>query len=124
SAVLIIAELGHVAFAITEMREPPRAFRHRVSLCLSLERCGLLFEKIVKELLRRVWSVDFLGRFQHVESELITIGLKKIMAPARKTIDHFRPSHFLRATPGVQIAVAVKRDAMLLDAHVAHAHSF
>src|SRR4029077_1823486 len=121
-AVLVTDELGHVTFTITEMSEPLCAFRHRVSLCLSLERRGLLFEKIVKEFLRRVWSVDFLGRFQKVQSELITIGLEKVMAPARKTIDHLRPAHFLRATPRVQIAVAVKSDAMLLDAHVAHVH--
>jgi len=28
----------------------------------------------------------------------------------------------LRPTPGVEITIALERDAMLLDAHVAHAH--
>jgi hypothetical protein len=116
--------LGHVAFAITGMSEPLRAVRHGVSLSLGLEGRGLLFENVVEELFRCVWSVDFLGRFQQVKSELVTVGLKQIVAPTRQPIDHLRPAHSLRPTPGVQIAVAVKSDAMLLDAHVTHAHSF
>src|SRR5439155_695203 len=85
---------------------------------------GLLFENVVEELFRCVWSVDFLGRFQHVQSELVTIGLKQIVAPTRQPIDHLRPAHSLWATPCVEITVAVKSDAMLLDAHVAHPLAF
>ena len=54
----------------------------------------------------------------------MAVGMKKIMRAARKTIDHLRSAHFLRAPPGIQIAVAMQRNAMLLDAHIAHAHSF
>src|SRR5437867_13434127 len=122
-ALVVVDELGHVAFAITEMSEPLRAFGHRISLCFGLERRGLLFEDVVEELFRCVWSVDFLGRFQQIQSELVTIGLKQIVAPTRQPIDHLRPAHSLRPTPCVEITVAVKSDAMLLDAHVAHAHS-
>src|SRR5437773_5006068 len=99
-AVFVVDELGHVTLPITNMREPLRAFRHRVSLRLGFERRGLLFENAVKKLLRRVWSVDFLGRFQQVQSELITVGLQTIVAAVPKPIDHLRPAHSLRATPG------------------------
>src|SRR6266481_3813749 len=122
--LLTVDELGHVAFAITEMSEPLRAFGDGVSLSLGVEGRGLLFKNAVEELFRSVWSVDFLGRFQEVKSELVTVGLKQIVASTRQPINHLRPPHSLRPTPGVQIAVAVKSDAMLLDAHVAHAHSF
>src|SRR5438445_9792970 len=92
TAVFIVGELSHVAFPVTKMREPLRAFRHRVSLRLGFDRRGLLLENAVKKLLRRVWAVDFLGRFQEVQSELVTVGLKKIVAPACKPIDHLRPA--------------------------------
>ena len=57
-------ELRHVAFSITDVREPLGAFRYSVSLGLGFERCRFLFENVVKQFLRRVWAVDFLGRFQ------------------------------------------------------------
>src|SRR5437773_2678695 len=123
-AVLAVDELGHVAFAVTKMSEPLRTLGDGLSLGLGVERCGLLLENVVEELFRCVWSVDFLGRFQQIQSDLVTVGLKQIVAPARQPIDHLGPAHSLRPTPGVQITVAVKSDAMLLDAHVAHAHSF
>ena len=56
AVVFVVGELCHVALAITNMREPLRAFGHRVSLRLGVERCGLLFENAVKKLLRGVWS--------------------------------------------------------------------
>src|SRR6266705_3173986 len=99
-AVFVVDELGHVAFAITEMSEPLRAFRHRISLSLGLECRGLLLKNVVEKLFRSVWSVDFLGRFQEVQSELVTIGLKQVVAPTRQPIDHLRPTHSLRPTPG------------------------
>src|SRR5262245_46815040 len=105
-ALLAVDELGHVAFAVTEMSEPLRAFGDAVSLSLGVEGRGLLFENVVKEFFRCVWSVDFLGRFQQLQSELVTVGLKQIVAPTRQPIDHLRPAHSLRPTPGVQIAVA------------------
>ena len=52
----------------------------------------------------------------------MTIGLKKIMAAPRQPIDHLRATHLLRATPRIQIAVALESETMLLDAHVAHLH--
>ncbi len=45
------------------------------------------------------------------------------MRPAREAIDHFGTPHLLRASPGVEITVALQGQAMLLDAHVAHVHS-
>src|SRR5215469_5073855 len=122
AAVLVVGELRHVAFPVTKMRKPLGAFRYRVPLCLGFERRSLLFENAVKKLLRRVWPVDFLGRFQEIQSKLMTVGLEKIVAPACKPVNHLRPPHFLRATPGVEVTVAVKGDAMLLNAHVAHVH--
>src|ERR1041385_5894692 len=124
AVVLVVDELGHVTFAVTNVREPLRALRYGVPLRLGFEPRSLLFENAVKKLLRRVWPVDFLGRFQQIQSELMTVGLEEIVASARKAIDHLRPAHFLRATPGVEVTVAVKGDAMLLNAHVAHVHSF
>ena len=50
--------------------------------------------------------------------------MKKIVRAARKAIDHLRSAHFLWATPGIQVPVSVQRDAMLFDAHIAHAHFF
>src|ERR1051325_2922747 len=84
--VLVVDELGHVTFAVTNVREPLRALCYGVPLRLGFEPRSLLFENAVKKLLRR--------------------------------------AHFLRATPGIEVAVAVKGDAMLLNAHVAHVHSF
>ena len=52
----------------------------------------------------------------------MTLGLKKIVRTAGKTINHFRPAHSLRASPGVEITVPMERDAMLFDPHVAHPH--
>ena len=52
----------------------------------------------------------------------MAIGLKKIMAAACKPVNHFRATHSLWPAPGIQVAIALKGEAMLLDAHVAHAH--
>ena len=46
------------------------------------------------------------------------------MAAARKPVNHFRATHLLRSAPGIQITIALKSEAMLFDAHVAHLHSF
>ena len=54
----------------------------------------------------------------------MAVGMKKIVCAARKAIDHLRSAHFLWATPGIQIPVAMQRNAMLFDPHVAHADSF
>jgi hypothetical protein len=54
----------------------------------------------------------------------MTIGLKKIVSAAGKAINHLRPAHSLGTSPGVEITIAMERDAMLLDAHVAHPHFF
>ena len=54
----------------------------------------------------------------------MAFGMKKIMCATRKAIDHFRSAHFLGPSPGVQIPVAMQRNAMLFDAHIAHAHFF
>jgi len=53
----------------------------------------------------------------------MAVGLEKIMAAAGKAVNHFRATHLLRAAPGIQITIALKSEAMLLDAHVAHLHS-
>src|SRR5207247_11354162 len=92
-AVFVVDELGHVSFAITEMSEPLRPFRHRISLRLGFECRALLFKNIVEQLFRRVWFIDFLGRFQVVEGDLVTIGLKKVVSPTRQPIDNLRPGH-------------------------------
>ena len=54
----------------------------------------------------------------------MAVGMKEIVRAARKAIDHLRSAHFLRATPGIQIAVAMQSNAMLFDPHVAHPHFF
>src|SRR5438045_6653622 len=50
--------------------------------------------------------------------------MKKIVRSARKAIDHLRSAHFLRSPPGIKIAVAMQLNAVLFDAHIAHAHFF
>ena len=122
--VFAVDELGHVALPIADMCEPFGAFGQGVSLSPGFESRTLFFENIVKQLFRRVWSVDFLNRFQQVHRELVAVRLKKIMAPARKPVDHLWAAHLLRATPGIEITVALEGEAMLLDAHVAHLHFF
>ena len=54
----------------------------------------------------------------------MTISLKKIMAAACKPVNHFWAAHLLWTAPGIQIAIALKSETMLLDAHVAHPHFF
>ena len=54
----------------------------------------------------------------------MAVGMKQIMRAGRKAIDHFRSAHLLWSPPRIQIPVAMQCDAMLFDAHVAHAHSF
>jgi len=44
------------------------------------------------------------------------------MTAAGQPIDHFRSPHFLRASPGIEITIALERETMLLDAHVTHLH--
>src|SRR5258705_11058061 len=124
SALIPIGKLGHVALPIAEMGEPFGALRHCFPLRFGFEPRGLFFEDIVKKLLRRVWPVNFLDRFQQIERELMAIGLKKIMAAARKPVNHFRATHSLWPAPGIEVAIALKGEAMLLDATIAHAHFF
>ncbi len=54
----------------------------------------------------------------------MAIGLKKIMAAACKPINHLRAAHLLWTAPRIEIAIALKSEAMLLDAHIAHLHFF
>ena len=44
------------------------------------------------------------------------------MRPLGQAVNHFRPTHLLGASPGIEIAVALERQAVLLDAHVTHLH--
>ena len=46
------------------------------------------------------------------------------MASAGEPVNHFRPTHPLRAPPGIEITVALECDAMLFDPHVTHLHFF
>ncbi len=66
--------------------------------------------------------MDFFDRFQQLEGEIVAVAGKQIVGPARQAIDHFRPAHFLRASPGIEVAVALQGETMLLDTHVAHLH--
>ena len=54
----------------------------------------------------------------------MAVGMKKIMRTAGKAIDHFWSAHFLWSSPCIQIPVAMQRNAMLFDPHVAHTHFF
>src|SRR5215813_2710002 len=119
---MIVDELGHMTLAITRISKPSSAFGDGIPSHFTLQRGGFLFKDIVKKFFRGVWSVDFLGCFQQVERELMAVGLKKIVAPARQSIDHLGTTHFLRTTPGIEIAITLESQTMLLDAHVAHLH--
>ena len=56
--------LGVTVGRVTDVRKPFRAFRDGLSLRLGFQRRRLLFEYAVKQLLRRVRSVDVLGCLQ------------------------------------------------------------
>ena len=83
---------------------------------------GFALENVEKKFLGTIRSVDLLDRLQQFESELITFLGKKIVSAARQPVNHFGPSHFLRAAPSVEIPIAFEGEAMLLNAHVAHLH--
>ncbi len=46
------------------------------------------------------------------------------MGAAREPVNHFWTTHLLRTAPGIQITIALKGEAVLLDAHIAHVHFF
>ena len=54
----------------------------------------------------------------------MTLGLKQFVRAAGETINHLRPAHSLRASPGVEITVPMEGDAMLFDPYVTHPHFF
>jgi hypothetical protein len=54
----------------------------------------------------------------------MALSLKKVMASACQPIDHLGATHLLWPTPRIQVTVSLEREAMLLDAHVAHLHFF
>ena len=92
------------------------------ALHLGFKGDGFAFENVEKKFLGTIRSVNLLDRLQQFESELITFLGKKIVSAARQPINHFGPSHFLWAAPGVEIPIALEGEAMLFDAHVAHLH--
>ncbi len=67
--------------------------------------------------------MDFLDRLQQIESEGVAICLEKRVGAARQPVNHLRAPHLLRASPGIEVTIALKREAMLFDSHVAHLHS-
>ena len=89
-------------------------------LCLQLARFP--FEKVVKQLFGSVASVNFLDRLQEIEREGVAVRLEEPMTATGQPIDHLGPAHLLRASPGIEITVALEGEAMLLDPHVAHLH--
>jgi hypothetical protein len=42
---------------------------------------------------------------------------------ARQPVNHLRAPHLLRAPPRIEVTIALKRETMLFDSHVAHLHS-
>ncbi len=67
--------------------------------------------------------MNFLDRFQQIESEGVAVCLEERVRAARQPVNHLGSSHLLRASPGIEVTVALKREAMLFDSHVAHLHS-
>src|SRR5438034_11813648 len=97
AAVLVIVnELGHVALSIAHIGQPFGTLSDCVSFRPRLEGCCFLFKNTEKKLFWRVGSIDFLRRFQQVESKLMAVGVKKIMAASGQAIDHLRATHLLR----------------------------
>src|ERR1700730_7149078 len=54
----------------------------------------------------------------------MAVAREKVVAPSGQPINHFRPSHFLRTSPGIEITIPLQGEAMLLDPHVTHSHFF
>src|SRR5438874_2139763 len=75
---VVVDEFRHIAFAISHMGKPFRTVGDGISLRLGFQSRGLLFESVIKQLLRRVRPVDLLSRLQQIQRKLMTLGLKKI----------------------------------------------
>src|SRR5436305_14330152 len=113
-------KLGHVTFAIAYFCQPFCAFEYVFAFHLRLELGGPLFKNIIKKLFRRVRAVDVANRSEQLESKLIAVDRKKIVTASGQPINHFRPAHFLRTPPSVEIAVSLESDTMLFDPLVSH----
>src|SRR5437762_14374965 len=119
TAILVIVnKLGHIALSIADVGQPLGTVSDCVSFRPGLQRSCFLFKNIVEKLLRSVRPVNFLRRFQQVESKLMAVGVKKIMAASGQAIDHLRATHLLRPTLRIEVPVAWERETLLLDAHV------
>lgn len=115
--------LRHKALGVAQAGQRLGAIFHRLTLKARLVCRTFPLENRVEQLFRGVWAINFLNRFEHIEGESVAIGFKQLMGPASQAVNHLGPSHFLWAAPGIEITVAFQRQAMLLDAHVAHLHS-
>src|SRR6266404_8220475 len=124
TALVLGGELRHVALAIANSHQRFGSFHDRRTFHLLFETGAFPLIQTVEQLLRRIRPMNFLNRLQKIDRKTVAIGLKKVMRPAGQTINHFRPSHLLRAPPGIEIAVSLESEAVLLDAHVAHLHFF
>jgi len=123
AALLSHEKLRHMAFAISDPGQPFCAVRDGLSFHPGFQRGGSFPKDIVEQFFGCVRSVNLPARPQQLERKLITIRGKEVVAAAREAVNHFRPAHFLRAPPGIKIAIALEGEAMLFDAHVTHLHS-
>jgi hypothetical protein len=104
-------------------REPLGPLHNGVALNLGFQAGRFPLENVEKHLLGSVRSMDLLDGLEQLKREIVAIAGEQVVGPAGQAIDHLRAAHFLRASPGIEITIALERQAMLLDAHVAHLHA-
>src|ERR1700730_17315476 len=120
TVLLLGGKLRHVAFPIPHLGKPFRTLGNGFTFDFGFQRGRLSFKHVIEKLLRSVWTVNFFGGFQQLERQLIAITWIKVVTATSKPINHFGTAHFLRAPPGIEITIALQRQAMLFNAHVAH----
>ena len=119
---LVAHDLRHESLFFALSRKPLRAFRYRIAFRFRLQRRRFPLEDMEENLFRAIGAMDFIDRFQQFEGEIITVAREQIVGSPRQAVDHFRPAHFLRASPGIEVAIALQGETMLFDAHVTHLH--
>src|SRR5438067_6377565 len=124
TTLVLTSELRHVTLAVAKSRQGFGPFSDSGTFHLLFETGAFPLVQVVEQLLRRIWPMNILNRLEKIDCKTVAVGLEKVMRPAGQTINHLRPSHFLRTPPGIEIAVSLEGEAVLLDAHVAHLHFF
>src|SRR5438552_10628354 len=90
-------KLRHVTFTVAHFGQPLRAFDSVLAFRLCFKcRCAL-HKNIIKELFRRVRSVNVANGSEQLERKLIALGRERVVASSGQPIIQLRLGQFLRA---------------------------